>query len=484
MEMEFALDADSAAGLARTRALTAQRDGRPRASAIRIVWHDSPNTTLRSAGLAVAEDRDGWRIERLVPEQETWLPAHPAPVLAHAAAAAELPGLPGSLAASLAPLAAFEGRHSTSVLVTDAGPVILSALRGTLRAVEAERPAARLWLSGAPPAVRAAMALAAGAAPITIPVATLAAEGIALATGEPPPARHLGPPALPDPTMPVQEALRHILGHLLDVVLAHAPAAGSDDERSTDAVHQMRVAVRRARSALSLFRPALPPDTFDQIRSRLKALGTQLGPRRDWDVFLHETISAVRGDLPDPEPLQRLAAAAERQQRNHRKALAAWLDSADYRLLTLDLAWYIAAIQEPPDPLPPLVEFAAGVLGQRHRKLISLGKQMDGLDPAGLHQVRLRAKRVRYAAEMFATLHPARPAHRFIKRLSVLQQRLGVLNDGTVAATLLAQLGGPTGRYAYAAGLITGFLAARAARMRPRVARAYEKFRRRPPYWC
>ena len=327
------------------------------------------------------------------------------------------------------------------------------------------------------------MTLIANAAPITIPTATLAAEGIALATGEAPRPRHLGIPKLPDPTLPVAEALRHILGHLLDVVLAYAPLAVSDDDNGINAVHQMRVAVRRARSALSLFRTALPPETHGLFRDQLKALGARLGPCRDWDVFIGETLPAVRAGLPAQDPLPRLVAAAERQRRDHRKVLSAYLDGAEYRHLTLDLAWLITAFPAPAEPMPSLVDFAGALLTRRHRKLVAGGKRMEELDLSALHDVRLRAKQVRYAAEMFAALHPSRPAQRFIKRLSVLQQRLGVMNDGAVAASLLDQLGGPTGRHAYAVGVVTGFLAARATGIRPRIIRAFEKFRRRGAYW-
>jgi len=106
------------------------------------------------------------------------------------------------------------------------------------------------------------------------------------------------------------------------------------------------------------------------------------------------------------------------------------------------------------------------------------------LDVASLHRVRLRAKRARYAAEMFALPHNSKAAQRFIHRLSILQQRLGVLNDGAVAAHLLQQLGGPSGRHAYAVGVVVGFTASRAGRIHPRIVRAFERFRRQPTYWA
>ena len=65
-----------------------------------------------------------------------------------------------------------------------------------------------------------------------------------------------------------------------------------------------------------------------------------------------------------------------------------------------------------------------------------------------------------------------------------LQQRLGVLNDGAVAMHLLEELGGAGGRHAYATGVVAGFMAARAGKIRPRIMTAFEKFRRQPAYWA
>ena len=132
----------------------------------------------------------------------------------------------------------------------------------------------------------------------------------------------------------------------------------------------------------------------------------------------------------------------------------------------------------------PLRAFSATVLQHRWKKVVSVGKRMEELDIPGLHGVRLRAKRARYAAEIFGTLYPNKTSHRFIRRLGVLQQRLGVLNDGAVATHLLEELGGPSGRHAYAVGVVAGFMAARAGKIRPEIIEAFEKFRRQAVYWA
>ena len=103
------------------------------------------------------------------------------------------------------------------------------------------------------------------------------------------------------------------------------------------------------------------------------------------------------------------------------------------------------------------------------------------MDASGLHGLRLRAKRARYAAEIFAPLYPARPALRFVERLGTLQDRLGVMNDRTTAAALLAQLGP---KHTFAAGLVLGFIGARTTKLRPRIMKAWEKFRKTPGFWA
>ncbi|PPQ34676.1 hypothetical protein CCS01_09950 [Rhodopila globiformis] len=263
-------------------------------------------------------------------------------------------------------------------------------------------------------------------------------------------------------------------------------------------MHQMRVAVRRARSAIAIFRPALAPGALDPINDGLRALGRRLGPTRDWDVFAGETIPAIQHALPGDERLATLTTAVARRQRAHQKELADYLAGAEFRLLGINLAWFAAAQgwHAPPrgmagdvadaareDVAEDLATFADAVLQQRWKKLLSAGKRIETLDIPALHALRLRAKRARYAAEMFASLHDDKAAQRFINRLSLLQQRLGVLNDGAVASHLLLELGGAGGRHAYAAGLIAGFLAARAERIRPRIVRAFERVRRLDAYW-
>ena len=134
------------------------------------------------------------------------------------------------------------------------------------------------------------------------------------------------------------------------------------------------------------------------------------------------------------------------------------------------------------NPPSSLEEFAARCAEQAAAsKLVQIDDDLADLEPAALHAIRLRAKRLRYAAEIFAPLYPGKATHRFIRRLSRLQDRLGTLNDGAVAAHLLGELAG--GNHAFAIGLVLGFVGAHNGDTRERIDEAWQKFHRLAPFW-
>ncbi len=486
MELELHLDPDDAARLPRLSCITRSAPGRPRVQKLRQIWHDDAERSLARRALCLAQARDGWRLERLQPGSAVWLPGTPSPVLERAA---DVAAFAQALPSPLAPVAAFEGRLASYEVSGDEGPATLGLLRGTLRAVADERPVCRVHLGGTEAAVHALALAIAAELRLAVPQASLAAEGQSLAHGAPAPPRHSGAPWLP-PGLSIIGAFGFVLGHLTDVIL-HAAAAVGAPGADPEPVHQMRVAVRRLRSALAVFRPAIASPAVDRLVADLKAFGTRLGPSRDWDVFMNETLRDVLAAVPDDARLSRLAHAAERRRHTAYLTLREFLAGPEFRQLGIDLAW-LASAQSWQADLPPeaedvlqtgLLSFAGSVLHRRHRKLLAAGDHIDDLDPAGLHAVRLRAKRLRYTVEMFAALFPGKAPRRFLRRLSALQERLGELNDVATVGPLLAELGGPAGRHGYAVGLISGFGAARGAERRGHSLRSWQKFCHQSLFW-
>jgi triphosphatase len=529
--LELVLSPDAAGRLPRLMLLSGLRSGRLRRRSVSIVWHDTVDGALAQQGLALAETRGGWRLERLVPGTTFWAPGAPPPVIEQAAS---LDLINHPLPTGLLQVARFDGTAAVLPLARDGVTMTMELTAGTIGWARRRRPACRMVLkceagagkveAGEAEAGEAAAGEAAagevaadeagsrklGAAKggvgghaavldlasalaedveIAIPVASLAAEARAAATAAVPAPRHEGPPRLPA-GLTVAEAFNFVLGHLADVILHNAPlaAAGRD---GPEPVHEMRVAVRRARSAIALFRPAVGCPAVDAVTVGLKALADRLAPARDWDVFVAETAAAVAEVLPDDASLRRLRAAAERRRRHTYAALRGWLRSAAFRRLGIALAGlagdpaWMAALEpaQRQTQILGLDAFASRALTRRLHRLATAGEEIEQLDPGGLHTIRLRAKRLRYAAEVFAPIYPAKATRRFLRRLATMQDRLGRINDGTVANTLLADLGAAAGPRAHAVGLVRGFLAARGGDARGRVARAWKRFHRLEPFW-
>jgi triphosphatase len=486
MRLELVLSPGDTERLARSKVLASAKAGRWRQRATAIVWHDSPDGALASDGLCLSERSSLWRLERMLPGAEPWPPGAPAPMLEEAPA---FDRLTHSLPTGLQHIARFQGTLRSLPLTFEGSPLILETIRGTIGWARRRREAARVVLGGDEAGVLELARRLAGELTLAVPTACLAAEARAVVVGTTPPPRHQGPPVL-RPGLTVAQAFGQVVGHLTDVILDQA-AQALVTVRDPEPVHQMRVAVRRLRSAFAVFRPAIGCGTVDAANAALKELAHRLAPARDWDVFVAETCAAVGDALPDDKELARLRMAAERRRRAAYAHLRSLLTNPSFRQLGITLAGlaggeaWLAALEPTQQEILNLglEQFADRALGRRLRRIAEAGGAIDHLDPAALHTIRLRAKRMRYAAEVFAPLYPGKAARRYLRRLSALQDRLGALNDGAVADALLTEIGANKGGRAHAGGLIRGFLAARSGDARARIARAWERFKRLEPFW-
>lgn len=252
------------------------------------------------------------------------------------------------------------------------------------------------------------------------------------------------------------------------------------DTRAPDPeyVHQMRVAMRRLRAATGLvrFMGLAQPEWVGE----LKWLMRELSLARDWDVFVSETLPRVAAGLERPQALAPLTAVAQGlREAANAHALRALTGSRLVRLwLTLE-----RALAEFPATPNGARQWAQAALERRYRQLRRLGNRLDELDPAERHALRIAGKKLRYAAEFFATLKP-KAARRFISRLAHLQDVLGVLNDVAVTARLLEEAKQAGGTAVWeAAGLVAGFLAHEQAGRLAELGEAWQAFRATKPYW-
>ena len=489
--LHLTLPPADAARLARLPDFARLRHGRPRASAVRVVWHDGAELPLFEAGFALAERRVGARV-RWTLERTAHPPGAAPETLAEAATlsalVAALAGTP-ELPEPLLPVAAFEGTRRVFPLGAASGAERLELVEGNLRAVVREYPVCRVAIEpGGPGAFALARMLA---APLRLEATrtSLAAEAIELAR---PGVRGRHLDATLPPGLPVGEAFARIVAALSRDLLGQAPAAVTGTR--TEPVHRMRVALRRLRSAMSLFQKAVGSPELDLLRTELKEVARVLGPARDWDVFLAGTGKAVSEAFADDRSVLRMIAAARRRREASYAALAELVESAAFRRLGLTLAqvatlrpWEATPEQAGDDAdrratllSTELAAYAAGALRHRQKRLAGVGDDLSALPVSELHALRIQGKRLRYAAEFFAPLFPGRPARRYIRRLSAVQERLGHLNDASVAAALMADLGSAD---RFAAGVVHGFVAARSEDARARAERSWRRFAHSEPFW-
>lgn len=284
-------------------------------------------------------------------------------------------------------------------------------------------------------------------APVTIAVADKAQRGYRLATGAPPPAIRATRPDL-DPKTTVGDALAAILANCLGQWLANIAAAS--DGRDIEGVHQLRVAVRRLRSALSLFADALDRDDRRTWNSRLKAVLAATGPARELDVFLAETLPVIADAMAGPEPAALAAVRAQVEPARVEAYAAArtYLAGRDHAELVLDFADWLAfegwtretSAETRALQASPLVDLARRLLERRHKRVRKLGRGFAELDDAGRHEVRLALKKLRYGVEFLSGLFPGKAARRFGKAAAALQEVLGDLNDRAECRELLMGL--------------------------------------------
>ena len=229
----------------------------------------------------------------------------------------------------------------------------------------------------------------------------------------------------------VDDAIQAILRSCVEQWCANEAAAhdGSDPE----GVHQIRVAIRRLRSAFSLFKPLLDPAKRAWLSGEAKAIVDGLGPARDWDVFRVELLAPVAKARPDAA-LARLAAAAEAARTEGYAQVRAAIEAPSYTRYMLQLRGWIEARgwREAPTERGeawlerPIVDFAAHVLGKRQRKALKLGRDFGELSAKERHQVRIALKKLRYATEFFSALYPRKRAKPYLAALKELQDGLGI----------------------------------------------------------
>lgn len=233
-------------------------------------------------------------------------------------------------------------------------------------------------------------------------------------------------------------ALRAIVAHGLSVLTANAELlmCYSSAKCSAEYVHQARVSLRRMRSAIRLFDPD-QRDVPQAWSDELHWLARALGAARDADVMANATLvrwSKAQANIQ----LAAVVVKAEQRRRQQRAKIRTALRSARYTSLILSGERW--CLTPSPGDAELLSSIAAPKLQRAARKLFKAGRFFAALSPEDRHQVRILAKRLRYALDLFAVSLPKQSTTRIIDALADLQDVLGELNDDAVALATLPKL--------------------------------------------
>ena len=294
-------------------------------------------------------------------------------------------------------------------------------------------------------------------------------------------------------TLICRACLRHLV--------ANEPATM---RRNGEALHQMRIAVRKFRAAISFFSDVVSDDRVGTIKTELRWFARELGPARDLDAFLIEVLKPLKKQHKTEPGLVSISKMFSRRRlQGYRRAQDA-VQSARFRALVLDAAEWVEAgpwsMSE--DPLMrtrremPIKIYAAEQLSLRRKKIRRRGAKIGHLNPEQLHGLRIQVKKARYAVEFFSSVYggnkSAKRRKKIVSSLRQLQNCLGGLNDVVTRKALCAEIIAGPGRgltaeqsrhRAFAAGLVMGNQQAQVQELLDGAREAYSRFDGAKIFW-
>ncbi|MBB3017600.1 inorganic triphosphatase YgiF [Microvirga lupini] len=214
-----------------------------------------------------------------------------------------------------------------------------------------------------------------------------------------------------------------------------------------DALHQMRVGLRRLRAAISLFRNQLLTDSESAaIRDNLRWAGQALGTARDLDVFI-ERLRSMGDHAPEPSQMEEI----ERRRTEAYRDLLETLESCHFMDVILQTAawieagaWMVSGEGRKSAQRRSARDFAAAELSRRFKRIRKLAKHLRDVGDEERHELRIRIKKLRYGTEFFTSLFTSGKAGKrrktFSSLLEDLQENLGALNDLAVGGSLALYL--------------------------------------------
>ena len=294
-------------------------------------------------------------------------------------------------------------------------------------------------------------------------------------------------------TMIGRSCLRHLV--------ANTPATVS---RDVEALHQMRVALRRLRASISLFSDFLADDKIVTIKADLRWLAHEFSPARNLDTHIFEVLKPLRKQHPKQSGLASIGKMFGRQRLKCYQGVREAVQSVRFRRLVLETAEWIETgpWTRSEDPLKqarrqlPIEFYATEQLSRRFGKIKRHGRKLAKLNPEELHKFRIQVKKARYAAEFFSSMYSDKKSVKRRKKvfssLTQLQNSLGRINDIVTHRALFTNIidnprrgltANQNHQRAFAAGLVIGDQQARIPALIDEARKAWARFDRAKPFW-
>src|SRR5262245_14348656 len=239
-------------------------------------------------------------------------------------------------------------------------------------------------------------------------------------------------------TATVEQAFKVIARSCLRQLLANRPAMLA---RKPEALHQMRIGLRRLRTAISIFKDVVVDSQQEHIKSELKWITRQLAQARELDVLNSEVIGSLAEVVPDSRDLAEARGELEvRRQHAYDRASRAVRSHRFAHAVLAAAEWIeIGAWASTDDPMlrlrrePSIETHAAAELARRRKKIKKRGQHLRELDDEQRHRLRIRAKKLRYGIEFFRSVFASKKNEErrevALSALKDLQSGLGGLND-------------------------------------------------------
>lgn len=243
------------------------------------------------------------------------------------------------------------------------------------------------------------------------------------------------------PEMPVADAARRVLTERFAVVREFLPLAVNRAWEDAEFVHQLRVGTRRSGAALRVFGHAFPRKHLKATKVVLRTLRQAAGDARDWDVFLAALPETNALSQASAKPaLDFLLGYAFGQRAAAQSHLLTAEASTGDEFRELSEALPGRAREPDGDNAPPnLGALAVHQLGSLLRELTTEA-EANPTDPAELHALRITAKRLRYAIELFANCFPPLLRETVYPEVERVQELLGDVQDASVGLARLTDI--------------------------------------------